>query len=303
MLTRRSDTSARFTRQDVPRVAIAAGILILALTAVLGADILPEAPLDATVGQLATRDIVAPRAVDFVSKVQTDAARLAAMNAVAAAVHLHLRERDPDRRRPAGRVQGAGVADRHDVLGRPQRRGSRVAPEDRRPRPVGQRARDAGRARRRPLGRGQDRGGTDPRRDTAHAAARLGGRRAAQSAVRADGGRPRRGRADARRGTDQSAGRPELHVQLRADERGQGESRRRGRAGPGHDPAGRGHRSQRVAADGDRHREDRCPQPPSAAPGCGQLRWLAPARGPGGRRSCCPGSGVSGRVSGIATTC
>ena len=54
MLTRRADTSARFTRQDLPRVAIAAGILILALTAILGADILPEAPLDATVGQLAT---------------------------------------------------------------------------------------------------------------------------------------------------------------------------------------------------------------------------------------------------------
>jgi putative nucleotidyltransferase with HDIG domain len=82
MLTRRTDTSARFTRDDVPRVAIAAGILILALTAILGADILPEAPLDATVGQLATRDIVAPRAIDFTSKSQTDAARLAAMNAV-----------------------------------------------------------------------------------------------------------------------------------------------------------------------------------------------------------------------------
>jgi cyclic-di-AMP phosphodiesterase PgpH len=83
MLTRRSDSSARFTRQDVPRVAIAAGILILALTAILGADVLPEAPLDATVGRLATRDIVAPRAMDFVSTAQTDAARLAAMNTVA----------------------------------------------------------------------------------------------------------------------------------------------------------------------------------------------------------------------------
>jgi putative nucleotidyltransferase with HDIG domain len=82
MLTRRSDSSVRFSRHDIPRVAIAAGILILALTAVLGADILPEAPLDATVGQLATRDVVAPRAVDFVSKSQTDAARLAATNAV-----------------------------------------------------------------------------------------------------------------------------------------------------------------------------------------------------------------------------
>jgi putative nucleotidyltransferase with HDIG domain len=82
MLTRRADSPTRFSRHDVPRVLIAAGILILALTAILGADILPEAPLDARVGQLATRDIVAPRAVDFVSKSQTDAARLAAMNAV-----------------------------------------------------------------------------------------------------------------------------------------------------------------------------------------------------------------------------
>jgi len=82
MLTRRSDSPIRFSRQDVPRVLIAAGIFILALTVILGADILPEAPLDATVGQLATRDIVAPRAADFVSKVQTDAARLAAMNDV-----------------------------------------------------------------------------------------------------------------------------------------------------------------------------------------------------------------------------
>src|SRR6188472_3593118 len=82
MLTRRSQGSARFSRQDIPRLAIAAGILIVALTAILGADILPEAPLDATVGQLATRDIVAPRAVDFVSTSQTDAAREAAMNAV-----------------------------------------------------------------------------------------------------------------------------------------------------------------------------------------------------------------------------
>ena len=49
-MTRHADPAARgsdrFTRQDIPRLAIAAGILILALTAILGADILPEAPLD-----------------------------------------------------------------------------------------------------------------------------------------------------------------------------------------------------------------------------------------------------------------
>lgn len=82
MLTQRSVTSTRFTRREVPRLAIAGGILILALAAILGADILPQPPLDVTEGQLASRDIVAPRAVDFESKVQTDAARAAASAAV-----------------------------------------------------------------------------------------------------------------------------------------------------------------------------------------------------------------------------
>ncbi|OGO57929.1 MAG: hypothetical protein A2Z32_12945 [Chloroflexi bacterium RBG_16_69_14] len=82
MLTQRTDTPTRFTRKDVPRLVIAAGILILALTAILGADILPEQPLEVKEGQLATRDIVAPRAIDFESKVQTDAARAAASAAV-----------------------------------------------------------------------------------------------------------------------------------------------------------------------------------------------------------------------------
>jgi putative nucleotidyltransferase with HDIG domain len=82
MLTQRPDDPAHFTRGDVPRLLIAAVILVLALTAILGADILPQQPLDVTVGQLASRDIVAPRAVEFESKVQTDAARAAASAAV-----------------------------------------------------------------------------------------------------------------------------------------------------------------------------------------------------------------------------
>ena len=82
MLTQRIETPNRFTRRDLPRLAIAAGILILALAAILGADILPEPPLDVAEGQLATRDIVAPRALDFESKLQTDAARAAASAAV-----------------------------------------------------------------------------------------------------------------------------------------------------------------------------------------------------------------------------
>jgi putative nucleotidyltransferase with HDIG domain len=82
MLTQRNDSPTRFTRRDLPRLAIAAGILVLALAAILGADILPEPPLDVTEGQLASRDIVAPRAIQFDSTVQTDAARKAASAAV-----------------------------------------------------------------------------------------------------------------------------------------------------------------------------------------------------------------------------
>src|SRR4051795_929883 len=82
MLTRRIETASGFTRADIPRAAIAAGILILALAAILGADILPEPPLQIAEGQLATRDIVAPRAMDFESTVRTDAARQAASAAV-----------------------------------------------------------------------------------------------------------------------------------------------------------------------------------------------------------------------------
>jgi cyclic-di-AMP phosphodiesterase PgpH len=78
MLTQRNDNPTRFTRRDLPRLAIAAGVFMLALAAILGADILPQQPLDARVGQLATRDIIAPRAIDFDSQVQTDAARAAA---------------------------------------------------------------------------------------------------------------------------------------------------------------------------------------------------------------------------------
>ncbi len=83
MLTPRPDTIARFTRRDASRLAIAAGVLILVMTAVLGADILPKQPLDARAGELATSDIVAPRAIDFESKVQTAAAQAAASKAVA----------------------------------------------------------------------------------------------------------------------------------------------------------------------------------------------------------------------------
>ncbi len=81
MLTSRAPALARFTRGDASRLAIAALILIVALTTILGADILPDAPLQVSVGELAPRDITSPRAIDFVSAVQTSAARAAARSA------------------------------------------------------------------------------------------------------------------------------------------------------------------------------------------------------------------------------
>src|SRR6476646_4772178 len=78
MLTQRADAIARFTRNDAVRFAIAAGILIAVLTAILGSEILPQPTLTVAVGDLAPRDIVAPRTLDFPSESQTAAAREAA---------------------------------------------------------------------------------------------------------------------------------------------------------------------------------------------------------------------------------
>jgi putative nucleotidyltransferase with HDIG domain len=82
MLTPTQATTTRFTRLDARRLVVAAGILIVALTAILGADILGQRPLDVQVGQLATHDIVATRTVEFESASQTEAARAAASAAV-----------------------------------------------------------------------------------------------------------------------------------------------------------------------------------------------------------------------------
>jgi putative nucleotidyltransferase with HDIG domain len=78
MLTQRAPSLARFTRNDAARFGIAAVILIVAMTAILSVDLLPEEPLQVQSGDLAPRDIVAPRALDFDSDVQTAEAREAA---------------------------------------------------------------------------------------------------------------------------------------------------------------------------------------------------------------------------------
>jgi putative nucleotidyltransferase with HDIG domain len=82
MLTSRAPALIRFTRSDAARMAIATVVLTVALTAILGSDILPDEPLHVSAGELAPRDIAAPRAIDFVSVVRTSEARAAARAAV-----------------------------------------------------------------------------------------------------------------------------------------------------------------------------------------------------------------------------
>ena len=71
MLTQRPDDTIHFTRRDAGRLAIVAIVLVALLTAVLSLDIIP-ARADVEVGSVANRNIVAPRALTFVSEVQTE---------------------------------------------------------------------------------------------------------------------------------------------------------------------------------------------------------------------------------------
>jgi hypothetical protein len=82
MLTSRTPALVSFTRSDASRLTIAALVLIVAITAILGVDILPDEPLEVNAGELAPQDIAAPRAIDFVSVVQTSDARAAARASV-----------------------------------------------------------------------------------------------------------------------------------------------------------------------------------------------------------------------------
>jgi hypothetical protein len=78
MLIHRAPVIARFTRSDATRLGIAAAILILVMTAILGADILPEETFQYQPDDVARSDIVAPRAAAFDSEALTQAAREAA---------------------------------------------------------------------------------------------------------------------------------------------------------------------------------------------------------------------------------
>ena len=82
MLVQRRDQATPFTRRDLARLLIASIVLIVGLTTVLASDIVPTR-LSATLGQVATADIVAPRAATFTSDTLTQQARDAASAAVA----------------------------------------------------------------------------------------------------------------------------------------------------------------------------------------------------------------------------
>jgi cyclic-di-AMP phosphodiesterase PgpH len=82
MLTRRADAPGAFTRRDGTRLGIAAAILVLVLTAILGIDVALPQGLGLAAGEPAPRDIVAPADRDFVSEIRTEEAREAARNAV-----------------------------------------------------------------------------------------------------------------------------------------------------------------------------------------------------------------------------
>src|ERR1700690_4273927 len=82
MLVQRPARAIPFTRRDLVRLLISSILLIVALTAVLASDIIPT-KLDVTAGQVATADIVAPRATTFTSATLTQQARDAASQAVA----------------------------------------------------------------------------------------------------------------------------------------------------------------------------------------------------------------------------
>ena len=73
--------AGRFTRSDALRLVVAAVLLVVALTTIFAADILPQR-VTVQVGDLVPTDIRAPRALDFTSQIETNQARDAARAAV-----------------------------------------------------------------------------------------------------------------------------------------------------------------------------------------------------------------------------
>ncbi|HEY8168709.1 MAG TPA: HDIG domain-containing metalloprotein [Candidatus Limnocylindrales bacterium] len=75
MLNPALSDAVAFTRRDALRLAIAAGALIVVLTAILAVDLLPQAAFTGGVGDLAPQAVYAPRATTYTSLIATEAAR------------------------------------------------------------------------------------------------------------------------------------------------------------------------------------------------------------------------------------
>ena len=82
MLNQRAPVLARFTRNDASRAGVAATVLIVALTAIFAADVLPSDPVRYEVGEVVREDLTAPRALSFESQTLTAEARAAARREV-----------------------------------------------------------------------------------------------------------------------------------------------------------------------------------------------------------------------------
>ncbi|MEO8228550.1 MAG: HDIG domain-containing metalloprotein [Chloroflexota bacterium] len=82
MLAQRADQQASFSRPDLGRLLVAAGLLVLAMTAIFAVDIIPSR-IDIKVGDVATTDILAPRTITYTSTILTAQTREAARKAVA----------------------------------------------------------------------------------------------------------------------------------------------------------------------------------------------------------------------------
>jgi putative nucleotidyltransferase with HDIG domain len=81
MLATPAERATPFRRRDALRLGVFAAFLVAAMTAILGADIVPKG-LGLEVGQVAPEDIRAPRALDVVSPTATQRARQEARDAV-----------------------------------------------------------------------------------------------------------------------------------------------------------------------------------------------------------------------------
>ncbi len=81
MLATSAEPATQFTRRDLFRLLAASVLLVAAMSAILGVDVLPAQP-QLEVGKPAPTDVVAPRAAEYESAVLTAQARQAASAAV-----------------------------------------------------------------------------------------------------------------------------------------------------------------------------------------------------------------------------